>query len=297
MFLCATRVLAQKVIRFCFAIPALENFSLFLLDYAIAAYRRLCSAEPILTVYDDDLKIWVRLTKLLEANLYFFGMDGRDRGEVIFFKSVIKPDDTVFDVGGNVGQISLLAAKRAPQGSVHVFEPAKDNYQRLLANIEINHFKNVTPNKNAVSNRKFDLTIYAPRTYNTGAISAYPDAAWETDAETVQAICLDDYVTERQLTRVNVMKIDVEGAEMDVLEGSQQLLRDYRPQVFMEVTASILARANQTPKQVFDFWKALNYSIYRIDDRGKLEQIERAEQLSSDQNIYCSPVELAQAAR
>ncbi len=292
MLLCSTRVIAQKVIRFCIRIPFLESVSLFLLDYAIAVYRRLCSAEPILTVYDDDLKIWLRLTKLLEANLYFLGMDGKDRGETILLKRIIQSDDVVFDVGGNIRQITLLAAKRASRGSVHVFEPASDNYQRLLTNVEINRLQNVVPNHNAVSNQNGSLVIYAPRTYNTGAISVYPDAVQETDSETVQAIRLDDYVASNHVTRVSVIKIDVEGAEMDVLEGGTDLLRQYRPQVLMEVTVEILARAHRTPKQVFDFWQDLNYHIYRINDRGGLEAIERPEQFGSDQNICCRPAEM-----
>lgn len=290
MFLCKARVIAQKVIRFGITVPALEKPTLFLLDYAIAIFRRLCTSEPILTAYDDDLKIWLRLTKLLESNLYFLGMDGKDRGETRFFKKIVQPDDVVFDVGGNIGQMTLIAAKRASWGAVHVFEPAQDNYQRLVSNVEINQFKHVTTNKNAVSNRDMNITLYAPRTYNTGAISMYPDSTSEMDVEEVKAIRLDDYVATHQIPKVSIIKIDVEGAEMDVLEGSLNILRTHQPRVLMELTVEIQERANRTVAQIFEFWKGLNYDIYRIDDQGNLEPIEQVSQFTSDQNLYCTPV-------
>mgnify|MGYP001178256583 CR=1 FL=1 len=110
------------------------------------------------------------------------------------------------------------------------------------------------------------------------------------DVEEVKAIRLDDYASARQLAKVSLIKIDVEGAEMDVLEGSMNLLRTHQPQVLMELTVEIQERANRTVAQVFEFWKGLNYYIYRIDDQGNLEPIEQVSQFTTDQNLFCTPV-------
>lgn len=291
MIICASRILAQKIIRFCMAIPFLNGVGVLLAHYSIALFRKVCSSEPVLSTYDGDVKIWLRLTSLLEANIYFLGVDAKDRGEVVLLKRLLQPDWVALDVGGNVGQIALLMAKRVPQGMVHVFEPSSDNFRRLQSNVRLNSFTNIITNHAAVSNQAATIEIFAPRTYNTGAISIYPDRSWEMDSETVSAIRLDDYSRDQNLAAIALIKIDVEGAEMDVLEGAIGLLQNQRPVVLMEVTASILQRANHSPADIFRFWQSLDYSVYAIDDRGKLRVIQHEGEMGEDQNICCCPHE------
>lgn len=293
MFLCAARILVQKIIRFGVTLPLADRVFYVLTKYAVAVFRRLCSDDPVITTYDDNIKIALRMTKLLEAIIYFQGVDTKDRDEVALLKTLIRPDSTVLDVGGNVGQIALLAAKRAPQGGVHVFEPFADNYQQLLRNLALNGFTNVFPNNNAVSSQSGQITLYAPRTYNTGAISSYPDAQWNADTETVDTVRLDDYVQEHAVAHVDIMKLDVEGAEMDVLEGSERILREHRPDVLMEVTMRILRRANRSSQDILDFWQQFNYRIYRIHVGGQLIPVVTTNDFTPDQNLYCCPSERA----
>jgi FkbM family methyltransferase len=285
--LCATHGITQKIIRFCASRPALDSLALFLTHYAIAIYRRVCTEQSIVTSYDRDLQIAVRLTSLLEANLYFLGIDGKDRGEFLLFKRMIKPDFVVLDVGGNIGQTALIAAKRATHGSVYVFEPSSNNYERLISNINLNQFKNVNTIHAAVSNQIEPLKIYKPRTYNSGAISAYPDVDWEADVEIVPCVRLDDY----KFSRVDVIKLDVEGAELDVLEGAKTLIHQLRPHVLMEVTVSILNRAQRSVDEIFQFWKEMGYCIFLIDKYGNTRAIATPNELGLDQNLLCSPCE------
>ncbi|MDZ4770924.1 MAG: FkbM family methyltransferase [Chloroflexota bacterium] len=295
MIICAARGLVQRVIRFCFGVPALEGVALWLLHYAIAVFRRVCDDTPIAAVIDGDIHMGLRLTSLLESNLYFLGMDGKDRGEVVLLRRLTKPGMTCLDIGGNVGQIALLLAKRAAPAHVHVFEPSSANHARLLDNIARNRFNNITVTRAAVSNNTDPLTLHIPRTYNTGAVSLYPDASWTSDTEIVPTVRLDEYAAVHALTQVDLIKIDVEGAEMDVLEGADALLKAHRPLVLMEATQTIVERAGRTLEEIFAFWMGRDYRLYQVDRRGGLHAVTRASDLGVDQNLCCVPSERADA--
>jgi len=284
MILCHTRHLVRALLHVGIQFPSLEKLTLLGLHYTIPIYRRVCP-DPILATIDGDVKLWLRLTKLLESSLYFLGVDAKDRYEVKLMKSMLTPASVMIDVGANIGQICLPAAKYAKH--VHAFEPNAQNFAVLERNIRANPFINVTANHSAVSNSDTPITIYVPRTYNTGAISAYPDDAWEADTETVPTVRLDDYCA--NFASVDLIKIDVEGAELDVLEGARTILQHQRPVVFMEVTQSILHRANRSVQDVLDYFAPLNYQLFRIDQRGELIPLLSTEDFLDDQNVLARP--------
>jgi FkbM family methyltransferase len=285
MFLCHTRRLVRIILHFGIRFSPLEGITLLALHYTIPVFRRICD-DAVLATIDGDVKLWLRLTKLLEAYLYFLGVDAKDRYEVKLIKSMLTSETVVIDVGANIGQICLLTAKYAKD--VHAFEPNTDNFAVLERNIQANPFTNITANHSAVSNSDTPIVIYVPRTYNTGAISAYPDNSWEVDTETVSTVRLDDYCA--TFASVGLIKIDVEGAELDVLEGASTVLRHHRPVVFMEVTQSILHRANRSVQDVLDYFAPLNYQVFRIGQRGELILLANATDFIDDQNVLARPV-------
>jgi FkbM family methyltransferase len=145
--------------------------------------------------------------------------------ETRFFYDTIKTTDVCFDVGGNIGFFSLLMAKAASKGSVHVFEPIPLNAAVVKTNCELNSFRHVCVNNVAVGSEEgvASFSISVDSAYSsmkaTGRIA-------ESQSINVPLIKLDHYITEHEITRVDIMKIDVEGAEGMVLDGAETLLRD-----------------------------------------------------------------------
>jgi FkbM family methyltransferase len=235
-----TRALIQLALRLHW-----DSLALWMTHYAIAIYRRACP-DPIDATYDNDIRVKLHLTQLMDANVYFLGMAGKDDGEAALLTKILRPDSIFVDIGGNLGQFALFAAKRVPQGKVHAFEPAPHNFARLQEHVQLNGFTNVVLNQAAVAKTAGTITIFVPRNYNSGAISIYPDQSWDADERIVPTIRLDDYALENQLARVDVIKLDIEGAELDALEGSLNMLRQHRPDVLMEATISIMERAGRS---------------------------------------------------
>jgi FkbM family methyltransferase len=142
------------------------------------------------------------------------------------------PDGGVFfDVGANVGMISfsVAALARPRQITIHAFEPARRNAERFRHNATLNP---VTAHltEAAVADRAGMLNLVAtdPRDKDSNYFIADHDDLGR-DTQQVETITLDDYIAERDISRVDVMKIDVEGFEAKVLTGATQLLDRFLP--------------------------------------------------------------------
>jgi len=205
-----------------------------------------------------------------------------------------KMHDLFIDIGANVGTFTLVGAKRAPRGEVHAFEPSAYHFKRLADNIARNGFRNVQLNQLGLFDEATEATLYLPlargEMSNTGAASMFKVegvAAPLDQQETIRLMRLDDYVTARNLNRLDIIKIDIEGAELNALRGAVGTLRRFRPLVLMEVDLDNLSRAGSTPVEVLEFWHDLNYRVKRIDGSGSGTPIAAAEDLKPHQNIMC----------
>lgn len=141
--------------------------------------------------------------------------------EQSLFTDCLRPGDTVVDIGAHIGLYTLQAARAVgPTGRVLAFEPSADNYQLLERNVQANGYTNVTTRRLAVADRSGHLQL-ALSAANTGDHSLLSAATAGRDTETVQVSTLDDEVDGGP---VDVVKMDVQGAEPAVLAGAQRTL-------------------------------------------------------------------------
>ena len=157
------------------------------------------------------------------------------------------PEGSVFlDVGAHIGYFSMkAAAKVGNAGRVLAFEPNPDTLKLLYDNVAANDARNVTVEPIACTDKAQTLTFYAAAIENTGMSSlarknAQVDGA-APKAFTVQGRPIDDVVRELNLTRVDAIKVDVEGAEVLVLRGSVETLKRFHPKLVIEEIPDELA--------------------------------------------------------
>jgi len=190
----------------------------------------------------------------------------------------------------------LPLASRVGRGAVHCFEPASGIAERLRRNRAINRLDNIHVNQCAVADRTGGMSIWIPEThwkgrlYNTGMTSAHVGRerpGWRE--ETVTCIPLDGYVTQRGLARVDALKLDVEGGELEVLEGARSLIREYRPLVIMEANRETLEAAGHSINDVLRFWQDCGYRVGAIADNARVrwDRVHGGE--SGHRNLYCIP--------
>lgn len=153
----------------------------------------------------------------------------------VAFARLLAPDDVVFDIGANVGYYTLLAARRAYNGTVVAFEPCPRNRAYLERHIELNDLE-VNIRSEAVADE--DGTAWLDQ----GAGKAQGTLAVAGDL-LVTTVALDHLCATGDLPEPTVLKIDVEGAELRVLEGARALLASARPRILLEMHNTAMEQA------------------------------------------------------
>jgi FkbM family methyltransferase len=143
------------------------------------------------------------------------------------FEQIVKPGDVVYDVGANVGFYSLLASELvSTSGRVFAFEPVPRNIDLLKRHIQINKRENVCIIECVVGDSIGTARFVLGDDYSTGSIAS-------SGSLLVQTLTLDSLVNQETILPPNVVKIDVEGAELEVLTGAQGILEHRRCSIFL----------------------------------------------------------------
>jgi FkbM family methyltransferase len=153
------------------------------------------------------------------------------RNELSAFGALLGEGGTALDVGANQGFISMiLASLVGPSGRVIAFEPSSTAYAKLRKTIAANGLDQVVPLLLGCGRRHESVTLHrVGRSSGNSSIRAVG-----TPLETIVLKPLDD-VEEVWERRVDLLKIDTEGAEPDVLSGAERLLREHRPTIYIEM--------------------------------------------------------------
>jgi FkbM family methyltransferase len=181
---------------------------------------------------------------------------------------------TAIDVGANIGYHTLRMARSVgPDGRVIAIEPAPRAVARLRRNLTLNEFRNVEVAVAALGDHDAELAELQLQ-------SSYP-LSGRSGAERVlvRVARLDTLVLERQLSRVDLVKIDVDGQEAKVLRGARGTLERFRPVLFFELTPSVVEVGGDTIDALFDSLLGLGYSISDESGRHQENPVQQARRL------------------
>jgi FkbM family methyltransferase len=178
----------------------------------------------------------------------------------------VQPGDTCVDVGGNLGYYCLLMSNLVgPKGHVITFEPVAENLAVLKENIAVNEIKNVELVNTALGAQPGTISLIRSEPgsiTSTPSVSGYAVEGEQSTTE-VPVNTLDAYLEEKGW-RPSVIKIDVEGAELEVLRGAVNTLHIARPTVLVEVHGWDLASS----AEVREFFSNVGYQISLAGTRG-----------------------------
>lgn len=187
-----------------------------------------------------------------------------------FVSSYLKPGMVVVDAGANVGLYSLISSVLVGEmGRVYSFEPSRLSFQRFIANLSLNRCRNVFPYNMALSDINGTLILGADplhpdldshRFIRTGEIEHAPQVGDETvEAQTLDA-CFKDSGLD---SKVDFLKIDVEGAEFQMLRGAEGVLQS-SPNI------TILLECTQNREEVYRYLTGLGFSCFSWDSANKV---------------------------
>ncbi|HLN45958.1 MAG TPA: FkbM family methyltransferase [Candidatus Sulfotelmatobacter sp.] len=167
--------------------------------------------------------------------------------------------DFVVDAGAHVGVFSIKAATVASK--VISIEPSSNNFKLLNYNIKSNHIKNITTVNTALGDYDGDTVLYLQPSSGSNSI-VNTSAPNSVQAVVVKIRKLDSLIKELKIERLDFLKIDVEGAELNVLNGALNTLKKYKPFVVMESHPFITGNLNS---KIRSFLENLNYSCIEED--------------------------------
>lgn len=207
------------------------------------------------------------LSNWSERRTYFLGRF-YELATQLFVKEFVRPGDRFIDVGGNIGMITLLAARCAgPAGQVLAFEPNPVAFQRLKSVVLYNAIDHVTMREVALGDREGELVL-SVLLGHTG-MSTLGDVVGKdqqhvTDRYTVKVVRGDDVIP-ADLPGPAMVKIDVEGFECHALRGMSETLSRLRPAVVAEALPQTLERAGSSLGELFRLMRGHGYDAYDLD--------------------------------
>jgi FkbM family methyltransferase len=201
-----------------------------------------------------------------------------ERAEQSFCAGYVKPGMTVFDVGASHGFYTLLFAKLAGPELVHAFEPEEGNSARLKLNLELNAFEGVNASRLAAVDepREVELNVFPPELYGwhtlgTPTMEVDGRPAEPVARQRVTGVTLDDYCAEHGVERIDLLKLDVEGAELEVLEGCRRLLAERRIGcILFEVSRAMVEGMGHEPAEIFEIVRAAGLAVHELAEDGTL---------------------------
>lgn len=186
------------------------------------ASQKIRSGPPIVQTRFFGCDLLVRAHEDVGRNIIF---DDFEKDDLQHFLGYLRAGDVVFDVGANVGAYCVTAGRSQPSARVFAFEPIPLNVALIGTSLLANRIENVEVAKACVSDMPGEVEFTVSE---DSAYSSMIDTHRKPEAARVrcQAITLDDFCKQRGLKSPDVMKIDVEGAELRVLQGARLMLSD-----------------------------------------------------------------------
>lgn len=179
-----------------------------------------------------------------------------------FLQYVLKPGGTFIDCGANVGFFSIQAGALVGEtGKVISIEANPDTYKLLERNLRANRFG--LPIQCALTSQAGEVELFVPGSWDVysslrveGVVEGVADHSYKVKART-----LDEVIAELALSRVDLVKIDIEGGELDVLRSAPKLLNTFRPFIIMEYGLNTWPAFNVTGEDLKQLMKDFNYAI------------------------------------
>jgi FkbM family methyltransferase len=189
-------------------------------------------------------------------------------GELRVMRQFLPESSVVFDVGAHIGEWSKLALSVNPGLNIHCFEPSRENFTNLTRNISS---PNVTCNPFGLSSEKGERPLFIFRSA-PGLHSLYQRRGLESgwglktpeETERVKLDTLENYCAERRIEKIDFLKVDVEGHELEVFKGGRSLFEENRVRMVQFEYGGCNIDSKVLLKDIFEFFAGMNYSFYKI---------------------------------
>jgi len=232
------------------------------------------------------IKFKVDISKQMGNTIFWRG--AHDWAPIFSLEKLINAGDTIIDIGANQGEYALWAARKAgSSGQVHAYEPLTSMYAQLKENVQLNPALRIIPHQMGLSDKPGRLKLYSNDNHNEGVNTLFPDPTRGSKVlEEIELNTLDLEVERLALNKIDLIKIDVEGAELMVLNGGKSTIAKHRPILFLEFNEEAFLTAGYSSADILSLLEKFGYKFYKIGLRGRLTPLA-IDQVPEFCNIMC----------
>ena len=206
-----------------------------------------------------------------------------------YLKSSLKQGDVFIDVGANFGFHTILASRLVGNtGHIAAFEPSPENLKILRYHCRVNSLKNVKVYPDAVGdnpNSSVEFVLVDGGKHSSNSLTISGDVPHLSESQktviNVPMTTLDDFCQSHQIFP-NLIKIDVEGAELLVLQGARKIIEQNRPNIIIGIHPFWMPEG-QIPENVIDFFNSYNYKIIKFGQTSFVQDIEYGDYIALPQ--------------
>lgn len=222
----------------------------------------------------------------IENDIFWSGLYGAwEKDSLLLWSKLARNSQVIFDIGANTGIYSLVAKCLNPGACVYAFEPVPKIFSKLEHNAAINNYDLNLENL-AVSDFCGGCEIYdthGAHSYSASLDARFLQGAHVTHAVQVTSIRLDEYIKAKNIDGVDLLKIDVESLEAQVLDGMGDFLKQFRPNILVEVLTDSIA------ERIEEVVEGIDYSFINLDENGNFEICKRLSASKYHNFLICKP--------
>ena len=219
----------------------------------------------------------------IENEIFWSGLtNGWEKISMQLWIELCKDADTVIDIGANTGVYSLVAKTINPNAAVYGFEPVKRVMEKFQKNCALNHF-DITCMEYAASNFDGEAVIFDSIAEHVYSVTVNKNTAPNTETiETkIKTKKLSTFINENKITKIDLIKIDVETHEPEVLQGMEEYLEKFQPTLLIEILN------DEIGENVQSLIKSIDYLYFNIDEVGTPKKVDMIEKSAYYNYLIC----------
>lgn len=214
----------------------------------------------------DGVKLTADISDYI-GHYYYFGFQDKSHRKLF---DLCRQDYNIIDVGANIGFTTLKMAQIANNGNVIGFEPDPLNYSRCVVNFNQNSLPNARVLNLGLGNQETNLNLEIRTPSNRGGNRM---SIHQAEGISVPVKTLDHQFQQLNIPAVNLIKIDVEGFELKVLQGAEQVIKKFKPILFIELDDNNLKDQGDSAMELVSFISRQKYTqVLNAETGEKIDQ-------------------------
>ena len=216
------------------------------------------------TIIRNKIKWSLNLNEGIDLSIYLFGTSEK---KIANLKKIFKNADqplTILDIGANIGSVSLVIANMFNNSRIYAIEPTNYAFNKLLNNIKLNQqlANRVHPRQLFITNNKKPLSVWSSWNFDKKDKKHNKHFGTLKEVKSNSYIKLDEFLENENLIKVDFIKLDVDGYEIDVLKSGEKFLKKYKPIIFIEIAPYLYPEFGYSCYNLISFLKEMNYNFF-----------------------------------